>query len=109
MDIFKNSYVIFVISFIILSVIVYLFGIGQQVELGTTIKDGKNKVTVDEKFNWKYPLGISLLIWAFWHFYLYPVDDNLDFFGEPAKPQFGGNRLQQDYNNIQKIDLHNWY
>jgi len=107
-DIFKNSYVIFVISFIVLCVIVYLFGIGQQMTIETVDDNGKQKAVLDEKFNWKYPLAISLLIWAFWHYYLYPVDDDIELSNNPPR-QVGGNKLQQRYEHIQKINLANWY
>ena len=85
-----------------------MFGIGQQVKLESVMEDGKKKVTLDEKFNWKYPLAIAMLIWAFWHFYLYPVDDEIDL-SNAAPKQVGGNNMQQRYESIQKINLANWY
>ena len=67
-SIYQNSYVILIITFIFLSVFFYLFEIGYNTE----IINGK----VVKKFSWKYPLAISLIVWLFWHFYLYPPSDN---------------------------------
>ena len=62
---FQNSYVALFVSLVILSILFYLFEIG----FTTTIQNGK----VVKKFNWKYPLAISLIIWLIWHYYLYPI------------------------------------
>ena len=62
--IYQNSYIVFAISFIAISAIFYLLEIGYT----SKIENGK----VVKKFSWKYPLAISLIIWIFWHFYLYP-------------------------------------
>ncbi|AVL94790.1 hypothetical protein ma404 [Moumouvirus australiensis] len=66
-SIYQNSYVILVITFIVLCIIFYIFKIGYNTEL----KDGK----VIKTFSWKYPLAISLIVWLIWHFYLYPPGD----------------------------------
>lgn len=68
-SIYQNSYIVLVISFILLSVICYIFQFGYTTE----IINGK----VKKKFSWKYPLAISLIIWVFWHFYLYPSTENI--------------------------------
>lgn len=66
---YQNSYVILIITFIMLSIIFYLFEIGYNKE----IIDGK----INRKFSWKYPLAISLIVWVFCHFYLYPPAEEL--------------------------------
>ena len=63
-SIYQNSYVVFAITFILLSVLFYLFEIGYSRE----IVNGK----VVKKFSWKYPLAIALIVWLIWYFYLYP-------------------------------------
>jgi hypothetical protein len=68
-SIYQNSYVILVITFIAFSLICYIFRIGYNTE----IRDNK----VVKKFSWKYPLAISLVVWVFWHFYLYPPAENI--------------------------------
>ncbi len=64
-SIYQNSYVILIISFILLSLICYFFEIGYTTKIN-------NDGNITKKFSWKYPLAISLIIWIFWHFYLYP-------------------------------------
>lgn len=118
--IFKNSYVILVISFIALYIIFYLFGIGYTTE----VKDGK----IVKKASWKYPLAISLFIWILWHFYVYPppeeINANLntqqkiqqstspfdykpngDIF-EPTRNISGGSMRNQT--DVQRINMINW-
>ena len=103
--IFRNSYVIFVLAFIILYIFFYLTGIGQSVE----IVDGKPV----KKTSWKYPLGLSLIIWVFWHYYLYPVNDDIDLFkmtgGNTKAPvdQFDS-RMFSGQTLAQQIDMNNW-
>lgn len=114
--IFQNSYIIFVISFIILYILFYLTGVGYTIDMST----GKPV----KKTSWKYPLGLSLIIWVFWHYYLYPVGDDPDLFRTkggnsdmqkipdryrvPAGPEqfdpkhFTGGHLSQ------KINMNNW-
>ena len=108
--IFRNSYVIFVITFILLYVLFYLFGIGYKTE----IIDDKPII----KFSWRYPLGLSLIVWIFWHFYLYPVNEYPNL-----KCMDGGGNLPTEnkispakiFNKImktspnQKINMKNWY
>lgn len=63
-SIYQNSYVVFIISLIVLLIIFYVFKIGYS----TVVVNGK----VEKRFNWKYPLAISLVIWVIWYFLLYP-------------------------------------
>ncbi|XWV26308.1 hypothetical protein QJ857_gp0766 [Tupanvirus soda lake] len=68
--IYQNSYIVLIITFILLCVIFYLFEIGYNTEISP---EGK----VIKTFSWKYPLAISLIVWVFWHFYLFPpLEDN---------------------------------
>jgi hypothetical protein len=108
MKIFKNSYVVAIITFVLLYVIFYLFGIGYYTE----IVDGKpvNKVS------WKYPLGLALIIWVLWHFYIYPSETEPKF-----RQMDGGGANSLPYDNqlspsrifrtqpAQKINMQNWY
>lgn len=63
-SIYQNSYIVFAITFVILCAICYIFEIG----FNTSTQNGK----VIKSFSWKYPLAISLIVWLFWHFYLFP-------------------------------------
>lgn len=102
MDMLKNSYVVFILSFMILSVIVYMFGIGQKVELD---EDG-NEVS---RFNWKYPLAFSMVIWAFWHFYLYPIPGEFEMMEDHGvENRMMGGMMEQKLKGIQRINLANW-
>lgn len=65
-SIYQNSYIIALITFIILAAIFYIF------QIGTTIIVNNGKI--EKKFNWKYPMAISLIVWLFWHFSLYPQE-----------------------------------
>lgn len=100
-SIYQNSYVILVITFIVLILIFYFLEIG----FTTEIKDGK----VVKKFSWKYPLAISLMVWLFWHFYLYPPHDQIEVQGQNdsynhTQAQFyGGGKY-----NEPKINMTNW-
>jgi hypothetical protein len=113
--IFKNSYVIFFITFIMLCVIFYVFEWGYTVQV-----DNQNRVI--KKFSWKYPLAFSLLIWIVWHFYVYPPAEELE--NSPINPiQEGGSlntnkqsliipeKMLPRHNqvNIQKINMMNWH
>ena len=69
--IYQNSFVILIIAFILLCVIFYIFQIGYNTEI---LPNGK----INKKFSWKYPLAISLIIWVFWHFYLFPSPEKTD-------------------------------
>lgn len=61
----KNSYVVAIISFVVLLVVFYVFKIGYTYQ---TTPEGK----VVAKMNWFYPLGISIIIWACWKYLIYP-------------------------------------
>ena len=109
MKIFKNSYVVFVLTFIMLYVLFYLFGIGYQTE----IINGKPVI----KFSWRYPLGLSLIVWVFRHFYLYPVDEFpklkcMDGGIPPSENKISPtkifNKMMKSAPN-QKINMKNWY
>lgn len=69
-NIYQNSYIVALITFIVLSVIFYFLQIGSKTE----IVNGK----IVKKFSWKYPLAISLIMWIFWHFYMFPPESNDD-------------------------------
>jgi hypothetical protein len=71
--IYQNSYIVLIITFIILCIIFYFFEIGSTAEI---MSDGK----IVRKFSWKYPLAISLVVWVFWHFYLYPPAEEMSIF-----------------------------
>lgn len=86
--IYENSYVIFIITFIILIIIFYIFKIGYSI----TIVDNK----IEQKFNWKYPLAISLIVWVVWQFFLYPPKNDKIIEYEPK------------HISTQKINLDNW-
>ncbi len=111
--IFKNSYVVLFICFTMLCVIFYTF------EIGYSIKVENNKVV--REFSWKYPLGISLIIWIFWHFYVYPPPEELEYDAgglfqshESVSKQLRSEvmrdgpipRIQHD--SFQKINMINW-
>lgn len=99
--ILKNSYVVFIITFIALYTLFYLFGIGYTAEM---VED--KKVI---KPSWKYPLGLSLIIWTAWHFFLYPPDGEFPPFkymeggGEPSEVKMPRS------SPTQKINMKNWY
>jgi len=104
-QIFKNSYIVFLISFISLCIVVYMFGIGQ---VKTIEIDDEKKPKIVDKFNWKYPLAISLMIWAFWHYYMYPPQDEFDIEPIVAPPKQFGGLTQRGYAYGQKINMINW-
>lgn len=64
--IYENSYVVAFVTFVLLIIIFYIFKIGYS----TKIENGK----IIKKFNWKYPLAISLIVWIMWHFLLFPAN-----------------------------------
>lgn len=109
-SIYQNSYVILIISFIALSLVCYMFELGYT----STIQDG----TVVKKFSWKYPLAISLIIWLFWHFYLYPPAEEMVVDQQTVdvnySAQKGGASPMQAFipktNKLmaQKINMNNW-
>lgn len=101
-SIYQNSYVVFIISLIVLLVIFYVFKIGYS----TVVVNGK----VEKRFNWKYPLAISLVIWVIWYFLLYPPSDvNIN-----GSKQVGGTETSTIGDIIgsgvrqQKINMDNW-
>jgi len=71
--IFENSYLVAIITFLILTIFFYIFGIGFN----------KKK-----EFTYRYQIVISLLVWLVWKFYLYPSSDVL-----PINEQTGGNKV----------------
>ena len=103
--IFKNSYLILLLSFIILSIVFYILKIG----FTTQIVDGE----IVRKFNWKYPLAIALLIWVLWHFYLYPSNDSKSQQMRKANSTFSNSFQERVYCNPkeldnQRINMINW-
>lgn len=103
--IYQNSYVIFIITFLFLSIVFYLFRIGYQ----TSIENGK----FVKKFSWKYPLAISLIVWLFWHFCLYPPSEEASTnIVLPQKENFSSSinkYLNRSNISSQKINMVNWY
>lgn len=67
-EIFKNSYVMLLLTFLITYMSFYLLGIGFK----TKVKDGK----VKKHFSWEYPAAVSLTIWLVWHYYLFPFEEH---------------------------------
>lgn len=108
--IFKNSYVIFVITFIMLCVIFYAF------EIGYVTVTEKNKP--EKRFSWKYPLAFSLITWIVWHFYVYPPPEEMVDYKIPevAKQVLPKKSLiipekmlpKQNQMNIPRINMNNW-
>lgn len=107
-SIYQNSYIMFVITFIVVSAICYLFEIGFNVNY----HDGK----IVKKFSWKYPLGIALIVWVIWHFFLFPPGvehaQHLSHVSHVVQPEsvpmvdsctMNTNKLIQ-----QKINMANW-
>lgn len=68
-EIFKNSYIMAIFSFVILYIIFYLSGIGYTI----TYKDDREIKVM----SYKYPLILSLIIWMTWHFILFPHPDTV--------------------------------
>jgi len=79
-SIFQNSYVMLILSFVILSILCYFLQFGYTTEL----QNGK----IVKKFSWKYPLAISLIIWVIWHFFLFPP---------PSVPKLSSNNSNTNY------------
>lgn len=106
---YQNSYVIFILTFIILCLICYFFEIGYNVE----VENGR----AVKKFSWKYPLAISLIVWVVWHFYLFPPADvkqttEMDLFENPndLSPHLELNQCVAKANKLQsqRINMVNW-
>lgn len=64
MDILKNSYVIAILTFLVVYYVFYVLGIGYR-----TFQDG-NKTIKDMSI--KFPLLFAFGIWLIWHFILFP-------------------------------------
>jgi hypothetical protein len=78
LDIFKNSFFVAFLTFIISYVLFYLAGIGYEI----TVINGKQV----RQMSIKYPLAFSMIIWLLWQFYLFPTD----LFPIEGKGQTGG-------------------
>src|SRR5437016_10324053 len=89
--IWQNSYVILIITFVVLCIIFYLYGISfsTKLETQTTTNTKTNTPVTQTKivkhFSWKYPLAISLIVWLVWHFYMYPPKEELEVM-PPTEP-----------------------
>ncbi|MEM0354120.1 MAG: hypothetical protein QXW79_00925 [Thermoplasmata archaeon] len=66
----QNSYIVAIITFILLAAFFYIFKFGYTTQYQVENKASHLKVV--RRFSWKYPLAITLIIWLFWHFYLFP-------------------------------------
>jgi hypothetical protein len=100
--IFKNSYVVFAISFVTFYALFYLLGIG----LVTEIVNDKPVV----KTSWRYPLGLSVILWTFWHFYMYPPDDiKYEKSNKSSSDSYHDSPREDSLGFHQKINLQNWH
>ncbi len=97
--VYQNSYIVAIITFIVLSVIFYFLQIGSKV----VMVNGK----VVRKFNWKYPLAITLVVWIIWHFYLYPHATSNEKVSCPAKKDVKSKYFTEKMVD-QKIIMNNW-
>lgn len=98
--IYQNSYVAFILAFVLLCIIFYFLQIGYT----TQIVNGK----VVRKFGWKYPLAIALFIWIIWHFYLYPPSDVSFTNSDSSSTIKNSTSPRQSKLADQKIDMTNW-
>jgi hypothetical protein len=73
-ELWKNSYFVAFCCLIILLIFFYVFKIGY-----TYTKNSDGEIVA--KYNWVYPLAISLVIWILWHFWFFP---------SPEKKMIGG-------------------
>jgi len=71
-NLFKDSYFIAFLTFIIVCIVCWLFKIGYVPKSGNNLKD---RII---NFNWAYPLAIALLIWVLWHFCLFPDESRMN-------------------------------
>lgn len=130
-QIFQNSYVVMIITFVLLSIIFYLFQIGYSTSIEYTgepqcLEKGTCQETrIVKKFSWKYPLAIALIVWLVWHFYLYPPADlkigdtqvetnytptnpNLVEYAVPISSESNLRIAKGSEVNTQKINMVNW-
>lgn len=102
--IFKNSYIVAFLTFIILCIIFYIFGIGYQ----TKVEDGK----VVKKFSWRYPLALALVVWVIWYFWIYPPAKNKQIETHRTVVNItGGGDKSVKYNNLsseKRINMNDW-
>ena len=126
---FQNSYIIMAITFILLSIVFYLFEIGYSTQLEYSgdpdcLEKGTCKQTnIVKKFSWKYPLAISLIVWLVWHFYLYPPQDLVQIappvqkggspvtsveYAVPVSTESNLRIAKASIVNTQKINMINW-
>lgn len=96
MGLFKNSYVVAIIIFIILAIIFYIFKIGYHI----VVDDDGN---IERKYSWKYPLAIALLSWVVLHFLIIPPDSI-------KKKRLANFNTQMETSTLhsQKIEMDNW-
>ena len=103
-SIYQNSFVILILSFIVLSALFYILQIGYTTDIQP---DGK----VVKKFSWKYPLAISLILWVIWYFFLFPpMEETLT--SVSSKETISSNATSPDnfsYKPNHKINMENWY
>ena len=86
----------------------YLFQISYTTEISS---DGR----IIKKFSWKYPLAISLIVWIFWHFYLYPPAEEMPILSSTSQ-EYNTSGSVIPLNNItktnklmaQRINMVNW-
>jgi hypothetical protein len=86
--IYQNSYIVAITLFIILLVLFYVFEIGAKQEL----VDGEVKT----KLNWQWPLAISLIVWLFWHFYLFPPEGTSVSWSSPPSREISNPIFEPD-------------
>ena len=101
-SIYQNSYIVAIIVFIILLIIFYVFKIGATTEITS---DGK----IVKKFNWKYPVAISLIVWLVWHFWLFsPKETSHDSDNYFTNLTSSPVNYKQSKTKDQSIILDNW-
>jgi hypothetical protein len=98
-NLFKNSYVIFILSLLILSGLFYLLGIGFNYE---TDENGK----IVKTFTFYYPLAFALIIWVLVHFFIYPQDE--DTIKQEAALSGGDSSYIRTVQG-QRINMAHWY
>ena len=63
-NIYKNSFIVAIIVFILLCIIFYVFNFGYEYKYTNGV--------IEKKFSIKYPLVIALLVWVLWFFVIFP-------------------------------------